>query len=81
MMNRKVEMGKVKRVCMRALNMEQPQWESLNLESYWEKKESNHDGLPTASILISSKMAWNLRIKLSVHLLAISSRKKRLRTD
>lgn len=57
MMNRKVEMGKVKRVCMRALNMEQPQWESLNLESYCEKKELNHDALPTASTLISSKTA------------------------
>lgn len=60
-------MGEVKRGCIRALNMEQPQWESLNLESYWEKKEElSHDGL----------MTWNLRIKLSVHLLALSSRKK-----
>ena len=66
-MHRKVEMGEVKRGCIRELNMEQPQWESLNLESYWEKKEElNHDGL----------MTWNLRIKLSVHLLALSSRKK-----
>lgn len=78
-MHRQVEMGKVKRVCIHALNMEQPQWESLNLESYWEEKEElSHDGLPAASILVSSKMTWNLRIKLSVHLLAISFRKQKI---
>jgi hypothetical protein len=75
-MYRKVEMGGVKSVCKRQFNMGQPQWESLNLEHYWEKKEGlSHKDLPVASILGTFKMTWNWRIKMFA-LPAICSRQK-----
>lgn len=49
-MYRKVDMGEVKSVCIRQLNMEQPQRKSLNLEIYWEKERGIKSWWFTCSI-------------------------------